>query len=166
MTGDPGDLANLRDLALPPPPPFWPPAPGIAVCLAGLCVLLAALIWHGIDHYRANAFRRVARAEIDRLGATLDERDTEAIAAVSAVLKRAALVAHPRHIAASLTGAGWSSFIANSPTERADVPDLGRLIDRAYGDRSQLSHAEFKTLIEQARRATKGRWLSRYRAGG
>ena len=92
MTDDPGSLDKLHDLALPDPVSLWPPAAGIVVVALALLAVLAILGWRAAARYRANAYRRAALAA---LGATSHD-DRAAVEAVSAVLKRAALVAYPR----------------------------------------------------------------------
>ena len=49
MTGDPADLANLRDIVMPAAIPWWPLAPGIWILVAGL---LAAAIVASIRAFR------------------------------------------------------------------------------------------------------------------
>ncbi|HXT82451.1 MAG TPA: DUF4381 family protein, partial [Acetobacteraceae bacterium] len=60
MTSDPGDLANLHDLALPAPIAWWPLQFGwwvVAACLLAIVLLLLA---DGVRRYRRNAYRRAA----------------------------------------------------------------------------------------------------------
>jgi hypothetical protein len=98
---DPADLSNLRDIAMPPPVSFWPPAPGWwvvgAACLAAGCLAVAAVV----RHRRRNAYRREALREL----ASADASD------ISAILKRAALAAFPREQVASLSGPAWLAFL-------------------------------------------------------
>lgn len=105
MTPDPADLANLRDLALPPRVAWWPPAPGWWVLGAGLLACLLLLILRAVLRYRANAYRREAARAL---------RNPAAAPAIAAVLKRAALVAYPRPDVARLTGAAWSAFLGRT----------------------------------------------------
>ncbi|CAN7516105.1 DUF4381 domain-containing protein [Bosea sp. LjRoot90] len=116
---DPGDLSRLADLALPPPAPFWPPAAGVwIVGCAGLAAL-SVLGWRSWSRYRTDAYLRAATVELDVLAA--GPVTTEAI---SAVLKRAALVAHGRERVASLTGQGWSAFLAETAPDDLKIDAL------------------------------------------
>ena len=91
MSGDPASLDNLRDLALPPAVPFWPPAPA---CGSSPSAALRGAGDRRLAGERSaiarNAYRRAALAELDARPAIAGG----SIEAVSAVLKRAALVAY------------------------------------------------------------------------
>lgn len=108
MSSDPSDLANLRDIVLPPPVSYWPPAPGWWVLAALAAALLALLVARRIIRHRHDAYRRAALRELAALPAPLDARGAQAL---SAILKRAALVAFPRTEVAGLTGAAWLRFL-------------------------------------------------------
>jgi hypothetical protein len=108
MTADPADLANLRDIVLPPAVSYWPPAPGWWIVGATLVAVALLLLAKGLARYRRNAYRRQALHELDAIGPA-----SNAVAAqrISAVLKRAALVAFPRTNVARLSGASWLGFL-------------------------------------------------------
>ncbi len=108
MSADPGDLANLADLALPPPVSFWPPAIGVWIVAATAFAAFAVFCWRVLKRHRADAYLRSAAAEIHALA------EPTAPDAVSAILKRAAMVGYGRERVASLTGANWTAFLAAS----------------------------------------------------
>ena len=56
MKPDPASLENLRDIAVPPPVPWWPPAPGWWVVMA---VLAIAVIVVAFRAWRAMASKRL-----------------------------------------------------------------------------------------------------------
>ncbi|KRE06700.1 hypothetical protein ASE63_23620 [Bosea sp. Root381] len=116
MSSDPGDLANLADLALPPPVSFWPPAPGVWIVGGTLLAMLLVAAWQAARRYQADAYLREAHAELDRLG------PAPSIEGVSEILKRAALVAFGRAHVASLTGKSWGDFLIG--TTSCPVDDL------------------------------------------
>lgn len=111
MSEDPADLSRLADIVVPPPVPWWPPAAGWWILGAGLVIALALLAGMALRHHRRNAYRRAALAELDAIGAVADAAGA---AAVSAILKRTALVAYPRAEVAGLTGDGWLAFLDRS----------------------------------------------------
>jgi hypothetical protein len=108
---DQADLSHLADIVLPAPISWWPPALGWWIAGAALLVALAILARHAHAQHRRNAYRRAAIAE---LSAIASMADGASLTAVSAILKRAALVAYPRRAVASLTGAAWLSFLDKS----------------------------------------------------
>lgn len=125
MKSDPASLDNLRDIAEPPPVPWYPFAPGWWV-LIGLAVVAAG--YFGIRAWFAwkrNAYRRAA---LDELNAVED------LTRASEILKRTALVAYPRNQVAALTGAAWCQWLE----ETGSVPMSDRvrevLTKGIYGD--------------------------------
>ncbi len=105
MNPDPANLANLRDIATPPPVSWWPPAPGwwFLLTVLGLVAVLVAV--HGWRRWRADAYRRAALREL---------RGAENVASIAELLKRAALAACPRTQVASLTGSAWVKWLAET----------------------------------------------------
>jgi Domain of unknown function (DUF4381) len=158
MSGDPGDLANLHDLAVPPLPPFWPPAPGPIICCAALVAFLFIFVIRALARYRANAYRRAATTEIRRLGASDDVADLAA--KISEVLKRVALVSFPRSAVASLTGPAWGEFVERSMARKVDVHLLGNVVGRACEPDAPLSRSERDQFVLQAQR-----WAAQHKRG-
>ncbi|MGU3493050.1 DUF4381 domain-containing protein [Xanthobacteraceae bacterium A53D] len=112
---DPGDLSRLADIAVPPPVPWWPPAPGWWVLACGLLAALVIVAWGLAIRHRRNAYRRAALAELAAIGPA---GDPGSAAAVSAILKRAALAAYPRTQVAGLTGQAWLAFLDRTAGSR------------------------------------------------
>lgn len=147
MTPDPTDLANLRDIVLPPPIAWWPPAPGWWVLGAGVLACALLLVLRFVLRYRANAYRREAARAL---------RDPTAAPAIAAVLKRVALVAYPRADVARLTGAAWSAFLDRTGGFPADA---AAALHRASLDPSRpLDAAEAPVVLAAART-----WVRRHR---
>jgi hypothetical protein len=126
-------LAGLHDVVAPPPVSWAPQTVGWAV-LAGILVLLAAWLgWRAWRKARANRYRKVALAEIERVAETLRDDPAAALAAVNEILKRAALTAWPRAEVASLAGPIWLEFLDSTSTGRDFRDGPGRaLADRVY----------------------------------
>jgi hypothetical protein len=137
---DPADLANLRDIAVPPDVSFWPPAPGWWAVGAAVAVAAGLAIAAAVRHWRRNAYRREALRALETAGA----HD------ISGILKRAALAAFPREQVASLNGAAWLAFLDRTGgTAFADTALLA-LTYGGSGDRDAV--------VAQARR-----WLAHHR---
>ncbi len=131
MTDDPADLSHLADIMVPPPVSWWPPAPGWWILGGTLVGVLAILAWSAILRYRRNAYRHAALAELAAIGPV---EGPEQAAAVSAILKRVALLAYPRSDVASLTGSAWLAFLdhAASTTDFTRGPASG-LVQSTFG---------------------------------
>ncbi|GGF58720.1 hypothetical protein GCM10007301_18030 [Azorhizobium oxalatiphilum] len=125
---DPADLSRLADIALPPPVPFWPPAPGWCVLAGAAVIAFLILVWACVRHRRRTAYRRAALAELSAIGPA---SDAERMAAISAILKRAALVAYPRAEVAGLTGQGWLAFLDRTSGRSDFTEGAGRALRNA-----------------------------------
>ncbi|QDT48354.1 hypothetical protein Pan258_23960 [Symmachiella dynata] len=108
MNGSATSLDRLHDIVVPPPVPWWPPAPGWYVLFALLVALLFFFTIRAWQKWRANAYRRAALRELET---------AHTAAAVSEILRRTALVTTPRTTLAGLSGPQWTEWLAtHSPT--------------------------------------------------
>lgn len=156
MSADPADLANLRDIVLPPPVSYWPPAPGWWILAAALLAVLALLVARAIVRHRHDAYRRQALRELKALPAPLDAKGAQSL---SAILKRTALVAFPRADVAALTGTAWLRFLDKSGGMQAfETGPAARLAEIALGAPGSAD--------ERAIRAAARDWIRRHRAAG
>ena len=109
---------QLRDIHLPAPPDFWPPAPGWWL-LAGL--VLGLLTWAGVllwRHLRVRRQRRRILALLTRIERTAGSEATpEFLAELSRLLRCLALMRFPPGQIASLTGQDWLRFLDSSGGE-------------------------------------------------
>jgi len=115
MSSDPASLDNLRDIIVPSPVPWWPPAVGwwfVLALLAAASMVIGVRAWRA---WRANAYRRAALREL-RLASRVGE--------IAGILKRTALCAYPRTDIASLSGMAWCRWLENV-SGRA-VPETAR----------------------------------------
>jgi hypothetical protein len=151
---DPADLSNLRDIVVPPDIPLWPPAPGWWIVGAAIVASAAVLAVMAAVRYRRNAYRRAA------LGALADVEHVpagEAAQRVTAVLKRAALVAYPRVEVAELSGQAWLGFLDRTGhTDAFTTGPARELPSLAYGGQRGASALP---AIASAARA----WVRRHR---
>ena len=134
---DPADLSNLRDIVVPPDVPLWPPAPGwwiVGAAIAASAVVLAAM---AAVRYRRNAYRRAALGEL----ADVEHLPPgEAAQRITAVLKRAALVAYPRPDVAELSGKAWLGFLDRTGhTDAFTTGPARELPSLAYGGQRRAS---------------------------
>ena len=112
MKPDPASLENLRDIAVPPPVPWWPPAPTWWIVLAVLAIAVIVVAFRVWRVWRANAYRRAASHELQR---------TTSVTGIAEILKRTALVAYPRTDIAALSGSAWCRWLGE--TGGRSVPD-------------------------------------------
>jgi hypothetical protein len=115
----PGDnlvdlLAQLGDIAAPPPVSMLPATWGWAVLAALVLALLALGLRVWLRHYRATAYRRAALAELRGHAPALTANDPVALARLATLLRRTALAAFPRPEVATLAGPDWLAFLART----------------------------------------------------
>jgi hypothetical protein len=154
MADDPGDLANLHDIVLPSPIPYWPPAPGVWILAAGGAGIAAIIIWRAAARYRANAYRRASAAELDGIEASLERGSfaaADAVTAILVLLKRTALAAFPRDAVASLSGPAWSAFLTETVGQSFDRVLIDRLLSQAYDGMRAPGLSDARALVAQAR---------------
>lgn len=154
--GDPADLSNLRDILVPPPISWWPLAPGWWIVAAALLGALAILATALIRHHQRNAYRSAALDELTAIAGTEDP--AARIRAVSAILKRAALVAYPRVEVASLTGSSWLAFLDRTAGISSFSEGAGAALQ---GIASGAPIGDAETILAAARH-----WVKHHRVAG
>lgn len=104
-------LAQLRDIHLPDPVSWWPPAPGWWV----VTLLALAAISLGIFFIRKlwlrNRYRRAALRELHDLGTNPQNDQKELLKKLSTLLRRVAVQAYGRNEVAPLSGDRWLEFL-------------------------------------------------------
>ncbi|WEK49675.1 MAG: DUF4381 domain-containing protein [Candidatus Kaistia colombiensis] len=156
MSSDPSDLSNLRDIVLPTPVSWWPPAPGWWVLAAAVLAGLALLAARQIVRHRRDAYRRQALRELAALPASLDAAGAQSL---SAILKRTALVAFPRDEVAGLTGVAWLRFLDRTGrTQAFESGPAASLPKMALGASAPGD--------DRAIRVAARDWIRRHRAAG
>lgn len=107
----PDPLAELRDIHLPAPLEFWPPAAGwwllAALALAGTIYGIYLLV----RAWRSNAYRRQAVVELADIFANSNAEAQTQLANINELLKRVALSRFPREHVANLSGESWVAFL-------------------------------------------------------
>lgn len=111
----------LRDVQLPPSPAWWPPAPGWWLVL-GAVLLVAALLWgwQARRRRRRQGWMRLFDDAVVQAATPVEE-----VAAVAALLRRAARVRQPG--AELLQGQAWLEFL-DEPGSRAFSDGDGQLL--------------------------------------
>lgn len=127
-------LAQLRGIHLPDPVGLWPLAPGWWM-LAGLllAVAIGSALWL---RRRRHSVARRALHELDLLARTPASEDVQTLAtAISALLRRVALLRFGRARVAPLHGRAWQDFLTETaPRRRRNArfaPDAGLLLSLA-----------------------------------
>jgi hypothetical protein len=141
MQNDP--LSDLRDIHLPDPGGFWPPAPGWWL-VAMIALLTAALLTLWLfRRYRRNRWLALARRELDRL-AQSPAPDRERLLQLNRLLKRAARERYPHNRPETLSGEAWVAFLKDTgPAARPETEAIFRnLAESSWRPDTSLTFSE------------------------
>ena len=145
------DLPQLRDIHLPQPVSWWPPAPGWWMALGAVivCILLVLVIRRGI---RLRRWRQEARAAIAQLKQQHRERPElgqEVVERLSVLMRRVATTRFPAAEVASLSGERWLQFL-DSHTKKGDPfqQGAGRLLADAPYRTQHVNIPEVEALLK------------------
>ncbi|MEM7279622.1 MAG: DUF4381 domain-containing protein [Pseudomonadota bacterium] len=149
---DPSDIP-LRDIHLPEAIGFLPLASGLAtlLVLAGLS-LLGVVFVHFLrkGRYRRAAFRELKLLEVDYKQSA---NASELVRGLSTLLRRAALLKHPRDQFASIHGEQWLEFLDGDHPEKPFSRGVGEILqDGPYRKNlNDLDAKDFEQLLSACR---------------
>jgi len=123
-------LAELRDIHLPDPVGWWPPAPGWWLVAALLFLAVAGLIIWRIVRHRRLAYKREALAQWQTIHADyLNHKDpSRLLADLSVLLKRTCITRYGREQTAGLTGEQWLAFLDQTGNSTEFSSGAGRAL--------------------------------------
>jgi hypothetical protein len=142
-------LSGLRDIHLPDPIPFWPPAPGWWMAAGLALAVVITLLW--VLKRRREGLRRAARLELARLTAVFEQDgDTPEIATGLALLmRRVALARFRRTDVAGLHGEAWTEFLARSGRMTTDTAEA--LATAVYSHPAHTKGADVERWVADVR---------------
>lgn len=132
------ELANLRDIQLPPAVSAWPPGPAYYALMALFIIFILIFIKYK-QRRQYIAPRREALLELTAIEVHYEENLNvqKTAAEVNALLKRVALVYHPRADVASLHGQAWLRFLKRT-SQQIDFDAIQTsLLDAPFNPHSQ-----------------------------
>lgn len=102
----------LRDIHLPNPVSWWPPAPGWWMLLALLILFTLATLW-GIRRYHRRSYRRLALRQLATLEQNFNQQQDgqQLIQQLSQLLRHMAVLHYPPQQCAGLHGETWLEFL-------------------------------------------------------
>ena len=135
----------LRDIHVPPAPPWWPPAPGWWILAAIVLLVLVAI--SGFAWRRRRRRRALQRTFDDAMAAA--PGPAARIAAMSELLRRAAIRRDPR--AATAQGDAWLAMLDAGGKVPLFEGEHGRLLLEG-GFRADVDEEAVARLLPRARR--------------
>ena len=137
---------NLRDIHLPDPVGWWPPAIGwwlLAVLVPLLCVLI---IWLYKRITRKTALKTAKKLLLKiKLDSSIDEMDK--LIELSAVIRRVAISISPRTETASLTGQTWLEYLDSSVKGTPFTLGAGKVLANTHYQKSPATDLDIPALI-------------------
>lgn len=109
---NPEDLP-LRDIHLPAPIGWWPPAPGWWLLLGLLLTVVFLLVRMWLKHRagQQSDWFGLAKAELERLQASYHTEPLALLRELSVLLRKVAISRYGRDQVAGLTGTAWLDFL-------------------------------------------------------
>jgi hypothetical protein len=149
-------LAGLRDIHLPEPVSWWPPAPGwwLAVFVSLACLVLLMNFLR--RRVRQNRYRRVALKKL----ASLEDHGSDmarVLEEISAILRRVAIQAYGRERVVPLTGDAWLDFLDKTGRTTAFSSGAARVLG------PDLYRPSVEADIDQVRKIAAG-WIREHRS--
>jgi hypothetical protein len=144
------DLSQLRDIHLPAPVSWWPPAPGwwLLLIIVVLGVSIARFIYY---RRKRNAWRRTAIAQLRQLRdqAARQESSQTVVCELSVLMRRVAISRFPRESSASLSGDKWLAFLDNNGHGGTGFQSaIGKLLVTApYSPQMKVSSTDLTRLL-------------------
>ena len=154
----------LKDIHLPDPVSFWPPAPG---CIA-LAVLLPLSIALLIYIYKKLKQQTVSKSAAKLLAGIRGEHyaDTrQTLVALSALLRRVAISTSGRADVAGLNGAAWLAYLDTSFPDAPFSQGIGRCLADAHYRPTLPSETDLDELFQLCERWIKQQTSSKAQIG-
>ena len=122
----------LRDIHLPEPIGFWPPALGWWLAALGVLILLVLMVWL-IRRLTRKTALKTARRLLAELKQDPSFDPVEKVRRLSVLLRRVAISLAPREQSAGLTGQAWLDHLDASMQDELFSTGIGRqLIEIPY----------------------------------
>lgn len=136
MNGKIPTTLELRDIHLPEPISWWPPAPGWWILLAAMALTIAGIFLFRF-YLKKQALRKTVIAEFEAICTLYKENNNslQFIQSLSILLRRTCISFYPRSEVAGLTGEAWLQFLndtmGESARENEFITEHGQLLATA-----------------------------------
>ena len=150
------DLSQLKDIHLPDPVSWWPPAPGWWGLFLLLILSIVFITWLH-RRYHANRWRKHALLECEQIkkllidGSTQPPIQQQAAQHISALLRRAAITRFPRSEVASLSGQEWINFLNQAVDHKIELAsETAQTLNHApYNQHSENNISQLLDFVER-----------------
>ena len=139
----------LRDIHLPDPVSWWPPAPGWWLLLISTVIVIAAVLLIRLFRRRSR-LKRTVRAELDVLRKQYRENHdrVQLVKSLSSLMRRASVSFYPRNQSASLTGEEWLQHLDKTAQRKEFQHGIGSILATApYQPANSEIDTDFEDLL-------------------
>lgn len=149
-------LTQLRDIHLPEPVSWWPPAPGWwVVALLALAAIILLLLFSR-NRWLRNQYRRAALHELENLTNIPQGDQKLLLEEMSAILRRVAMHAYGRNEVAPLSGNRWLTFLDRTGGTDQFTQGMAKILGSGlYQDSTETDIGQVKMIIQ--------RWIKGHR---
>ncbi len=144
------ELQDLRDIRLPDPVSWWPPAPGWWLLAL---LLMTLIVWSLLRARRRRERRRAATAALGALQKINTDAAPDWLRQCQLILRRTALAYFPRQRVARLEGEAWLDFLRDTD---ADDRLIEALAGNPWRPPQRLQDSDREHLLRACRRWVKG----------
>lgn len=122
----------LRDIHLPEPISWWPPAPGwwILLFISLLLCFAVWLIYRRRQKRRHQRFSMQSLAEIRSVFAK-EQNNAKLLRELSVLMRRSCITFYPRELSAGLTGEQWLGFLDATSVNKEFSNGIGKVLASA-----------------------------------
>ena len=152
MTNLHDPLTQLKPLHLPHAISAWPPAPGWFLLIIIILALFSLLLFNWLQRRKQTRPKKIALAHLQSLEVACQDPKytTQVLSDVSKLLKRVALLHHPRQEVAGLSGQQWLAFLDATGLTEEFSTGIGRiLVSSAYSQRIPKNAQALFPLVRQ-----------------
>ena len=142
-------LAQLREIHLPAPVSFWPPAIGWWILAIFVLFCLIALAYFIHRQVIKKQYRRLARKELNRIYLEYQSQKNtiENTKKINRLLKQVSVVCYGKNSVARLTDSAWLAFLDERGNTQAFSQGVGKvLISAPYSQELSFSDRDANEL--------------------
>jgi Domain of unknown function (DUF4381) len=136
----------LRDIHIPEPITWWPPAIGWWFLAVLTPLLIVFFVWFYKRLTRQTALK-TAKKYLTAIKQDTSKEASQKLAELSVLIRRVAISVAPRELAAGLTGREWLAYLDQSVKGSPFSEGVGQLLADAPYRKSAVTDAEISPLI-------------------
>lgn len=148
-------LAQLNDIAVPPPVGWWPISDSLLSLIIGVGGILIGLSWYFWNQRKHNQYRRQAQTLFDEAIAESDDPKRQ-LQIANQLLKQVAITSYGRKQVAALTGIDWVLFLKQNASYIKQPENLENCFASLYNPNQDVSPQDIQATLDYVKQWIKG----------